>query len=215
MNLNEAIATLMDRAERWAEFHEHAADACEDFEPASDDDDGYGHDTCAETRSLNEAYDAASEYLRQTPPPYVQAGYTFRPEGSQDTLNDAVCPNGDSCAHLGRFHSPTVGCVVEDGGDYCPCGLAPVLREATNGTYAVWRMATEQGDPDPDDESFDPDGNYLVSEIISAAGYNPRCDLCGGVQLPGDEWNGDTGNHPTCERLRAGFEDGTLAAMAV
>lgn len=36
----------------------------------------------------------------------------------------------------------------------------------------------------------------------------PRCDLCGNLQwLEGDDWNGETGNHFSCERSQALDDD--------
>jgi hypothetical protein len=39
-----------------------------------------------------------------------------------------------------------------------------------------------------------------ASEIVSVCGVNPRCDICGKTQQPEDDWNGETGNHLSCER---------------
>lgn len=38
------------------------------------------------------------------------------------------------------------------------------------------------------------------SEIVSVDGVHPRCDTCGKAQQPEDDWNGETGNHLSCEK---------------
>lgn len=54
----------------------------------------------------------------------------------------------------------------------------------------------------------------LVAEVadedvfINDEGVIPRCDICGNPQLRvGDDWNGETGNHVSCEdRIKARLE---------
>lgn len=46
--------------------------------------------------------------------------------------------------------------------------------------------------------AFPPDDAFINDD-----GVVPTCDLCGSYQsVEGDDWNGDTGNHHSCEESR-------------
>jgi hypothetical protein len=57
MTAEEAIVILGEYGSRWAEFHVHEADICENY-----DEDQY---TCDEFRRLDEAYNTVFSYLAQ------------------------------------------------------------------------------------------------------------------------------------------------------
>jgi len=49
----------------------------------------------------------------------------------------------------------------------------------------------------------DPIENDRHEVFVTDDGIVPTCDLCGGPQrIEGDNWNGDTGNHYSCEEGR-------------
>lgn len=44
--------------------------------------------------------------------------------------------------------------------------------------------------------------------FVNDDGIIPTCDICGGPQrTEGDDWNGDTGNHISCEQRHPEFSE--------
>jgi hypothetical protein len=82
-----------------------------------------------------------------------------------------------------------------------PLKQAYVCTEDANGFFTCIAFETVNGARKYYDDLPDWGENHPDEFVLNEGGAIPRCDLCGYPQwVIGEDWNGETGNHHSCER---------------